>query len=42
MDKFLHLVRRYLASSFRYMKARDWATEKVERYMDILKEIALQ
>lgn len=42
MDKFLLLVRGYLASSFRYLKAREWEEEKVDRYMDILKEIPLQ
>ncbi|KAF8440120.1 hypothetical protein BGX38DRAFT_1273177 [Terfezia claveryi] len=38
MDKFLMLVRQYLASSFRYLKAREWEQGKVGRYMDILKE----
>jgi len=42
MDKFLMLVRHYLASSFRYLKVREWEEGKVERYMDILKEGPLQ
>ncbi|KAF8417460.1 hypothetical protein EV426DRAFT_623151 [Tirmania nivea] len=37
MDKFLMLVRQYLASSFRYLKAREWEDGKVGRYMDVLK-----
>ena len=41
MDKFLMLVRQYLASSFRYLKAKEWE-EKVGRYMDILNEGPLQ
>lgn len=42
MDKFLLLVRRYLASSLRYLMARDWVEEEVKSYMGILKETPLQ
>ena len=42
MDKFLLLVRGYLASSLRYLKGRDWVEEDVRRYMEILKGIPLQ
>ena len=39
MDK---LVREYLASSLRYLKARDLVEEDVRRYLEILKGIPLQ
>ncbi|KAF8477051.1 hypothetical protein BDZ91DRAFT_708593 [Kalaharituber pfeilii] len=41
MDKFLLLVRGYLASSFRYLKVRNWSGDLLPRYMDILQEIPL-
>ena len=42
MDKFLLLVRRYLASSLRYLMARDWVEDEVRRYMHILMGTPLQ
>ncbi|KAH0544053.1 hypothetical protein FGG08_001671 [Glutinoglossum americanum] len=41
MDKFLLLVRRYLASSFRYLAKRHWNGAVVEEYMVILSSIPL-
>ncbi|KAI5808977.1 hypothetical protein DFH27DRAFT_542025 [Peziza echinospora] len=41
MDKFLLLVRAYLASSFRYLREREWAQDLVAQYMEILKNIPL-
>ncbi|PWW78814.1 Nop52-domain-containing protein [Tuber magnatum] len=41
MDKFLLLVRGYLASSFRYQHARKWEKDLVGRFMDLLREIPL-
>jgi len=41
MDKFLLLVRRYLASSFRYLHARKWEKDLVGRFMDLLRETPL-
>src|SRR5437879_3810517 len=42
MDKFLLLVRGYLASSFRYLHAREWEEDLVGRFMDLLREIPLR
>lgn len=42
MDKFLLLVRGYLASSFRYLHARKWEKELVGRFMGLLRETPLR
>jgi ribosomal RNA-processing protein 1 len=42
MDKFLLLVRGYLASIFRYLLARKWESGIVEQVMDLMKEVPLK
>lgn len=42
MDKFLFLVRQCLAASFRQLAKQHWKdTERVERYMDVLRATPL-
>ncbi|OCL05110.1 nucleolar [Glonium stellatum] len=42
MDKFLFLIRQYLAASFRQFSKQGWRdTDSIERYMDILTETPL-
>ncbi|KAI9766076.1 MAG: hypothetical protein M1840_006783 [Geoglossum simile] len=41
MDKFLLLVRRYLAASFRYLAKRNWESAVIGGYMTILSSIPL-
>lgn len=42
MDKFLLLVRTYLASSFRYLRARKWDEDLVEKVVKVMKEVPLK
>lgn len=42
MDKFLFLVRTYLAGSFRYLHARKWKGGVVGEVVDVLKEVPLK
>lgn len=42
MDKFLLLVRTYLAGSFRYLGARKWEAGIVEKVVEVLKEVPLK
>ncbi|KAH0608897.1 uncharacterized protein H6S33_001125 [Morchella sextelata] len=41
MDKFLLLVRMYLASSFRYLRGRNWDAGLVESVVKVMKEVPL-
>ncbi|KAF3939488.1 hypothetical protein ABW19_dt0206603 [Dactylella cylindrospora] len=41
MDKFMLLVRRYVAGSLRYLHRHGWDEEMVERNSEILEEVAL-
>ena len=42
MDKFLLLVRSYLAASFRYLVARKWGKGIMRRFVDLLRENPLK
>lgn len=42
MDKFLLLVRMYLAGSFRYLRARKWEADIVEKVVELFKEVPLK
>jgi ribosomal RNA-processing protein 1 len=42
MDKFLLLVRRYLAASFKYLARRNWDSAVVGEYMTVLSSIPLR
>lgn len=42
MDKFLFLIRQYLAASFRQLAKQQWEdTERVEQYIDVLRATPL-
>jgi ribosomal RNA-processing protein 1 len=42
LDKYLYLIRQYVAASFRYLSKENWGnTEEIERYMSILEETPL-
>lgn len=42
IDKFLLLVRTYLAGTFRYLRARKWGGGIVEKVVQLLKEVPLK
>lgn len=39
MDKFLLLVRRYVAAGWGYLQGKEWDAELVEEYLDVLEGI---
>ncbi|KAI9851646.1 MAG: hypothetical protein M1838_003115 [Thelocarpon superellum] len=41
MDKFLHLVRTYLAASFRHLRSADWAADVARAHATLLSSIPL-
>jgi ribosomal RNA-processing protein 1 len=42
LDKYLYLIRQYVAASFRYLSTDNWGNvEEIERYMEILGETPL-
>lgn len=42
MDKFMLLVRRYLAASFRYLHSNDWKEEELQKHSSIMEKGPLQ
>lgn len=42
MDKFLLLVRTYLAGSFKYLRDRKWEASITEGVVELLKEVPLK